>query len=118
MTAKRRGRNSKFKAKTRTPRDEGIHMPTQKQVISSLKEVIDPHTNINVYEMGLISELRISKKSVSLTFRPTSPFCPLGIQLARSIQNSLKSIKGVEKAQVKIVGHVYEDQINKALRDF
>ncbi len=91
-------------------------MPTEKQVISSLKEVIDPHTNISVYEMGLISELKVKKKAVSLTFRPTSPFCPLGMQLARSIQRSVESVKGVEKADVKVVGHVYEEQINGALK--
>lgn len=91
-------------------------MPTQKQVINTLKQVIDPHTNINVYDMGLISDMKVTKKSVSLTFRPTSPFCPLGVQLAQSIKHSLESIKGVDKANVKIVGHIYEDQINDGLK--
>jgi metal-sulfur cluster biosynthetic enzyme len=90
-------------------------MPTEKQVISTLKEVIDPHTNISVYEMGLISELKISKSSVSLTFRPTSPFCPLGAQLAQSIKHRLESLKGVSRVNVKIVGHVHEDRINDNL---
>jgi metal-sulfur cluster biosynthetic enzyme len=90
-------------------------MATEKQVISSLKEVIDPHTNISVYDMGLISELKVTKSSVSLTFRPTSPFCPLGAQLAQSIKHRLESIKGVSKARVKVIGHVHEDRINCAL---
>lgn len=87
-------------------------MPTEKQVITSLREVIDPHTNISVYEMGLISELKVTKDSVSVTFRPTSPFCPLGAQLAQSIKHRLEAIKGVSKAKVKVVGHVHEDHIN------
>jgi len=90
-------------------------MPTEKQVISTLKEVIDPHTNISVYEMGLISELKITKNSVSLTFRPTSPFCPLGAQLAQSIKHRLEALDGVSKAKVRVVGHVYEDRINRTL---
>lgn len=91
-------------------------MATRKQVISTLREVIDPHTNTSVYDMGLISELRVTKNSVSLTFRPTSPFCPLGMQLAHSIQRSLKMLKGVTNADVKVVGHVHEDQINGSLK--
>jgi metal-sulfur cluster biosynthetic enzyme len=88
---------------------------TEKEVISSLKEIIDPHSNISVYDMGLISELDVSKDAVSLTFRPTSPFCPLGVQLALNIKRRLQKLDGVKKARVKVVGHVQEDMINKTL---
>lgn len=92
-------------------------MPTEQEVISTLKEVVDPHTNISVYEMGLISELKVTKNSVSLTFRPTSPFCPLGVQLAHNIKRRLRDLKGTEKADVKVIGHVHEEMINKSLRE-
>jgi metal-sulfur cluster biosynthetic enzyme len=90
-------------------------MPTQKEVIKSLREIIDPHSNISVYDMGLISELKVTKSSVSLVFRPTSPFCPLGLQLAMNIKRRLLDLKGVKKADVVIVGHVQETHINEAL---
>jgi metal-sulfur cluster biosynthetic enzyme len=91
-------------------------MPTEKDVILTLREIIDPHTNLSVYEMGLISDLKVTGNSVSLTFRPTSPFCPLGIQLAHNIKRRLEDLKGIQKADVKVVGHVMEDQINKTLK--
>jgi len=92
-------------------------MPTENEVISTLKEIVDPHTNVNVYDMGLISELKVSKDAVSLTFRPTSPFCPLGVQLAHNIKRRVMSIDGVKKAKVKVVGHVHELMINKSLAE-
>jgi metal-sulfur cluster biosynthetic enzyme len=92
-------------------------MTTEREVILTLKEIIDPHTNMSVYEMGLISEIKVTSKSVSLTFRPTSPFCPLGVQLAQNIKRRLKDLKGIQKAEVKVVGHVMEDLINKALKE-
>jgi metal-sulfur cluster biosynthetic enzyme len=92
-------------------------MPTENEVIKTLKGIVDPHTNLSVYEMGLISELKVSKDAVSLTFRPTSPFCPLGLQLAHNIRRSLKHLKGTQKVDVKVVGHVMEDQINKSLKE-
>jgi metal-sulfur cluster biosynthetic enzyme len=67
--------------------------------------------------MGLISELMVSKDSVSLTFRPTSPFCPLGIQLAHNIKRRVLAINGVKKADVKVVGHIQEQMINKSLAE-
>ncbi|MBU0684344.1 MAG: iron-sulfur cluster assembly protein [Thermoplasmatota archaeon] len=92
-------------------------MPTKKEVVTALKEIVDPHTNVSVYDMGLISELEVTKDTVRLTFRPTSPFCPLGIQLAQNIKRRMKDLKGTRKANVKVVGHVMEDQINKSLQE-
>jgi len=91
-------------------------MPTEQQVVDALKEIIDPHTNMSVYDMGLISDINVTEEDVSLTFRPTSPFCPLGIHLALNIKRRLADIDGTKKADVKIVGHVQEDLINKQLQ--
>lgn len=93
------------------------NMATEQEVIQTLKEIIDPHSNISVYDMGLISDLSVSKEIISLTFRPTSPFCPLGVQLAMNIKRRLEHISGVKKAKVTVVGHCQEEQINKVLAD-
>jgi metal-sulfur cluster biosynthetic enzyme len=90
-------------------------MATEKQVIALLKEICDPHSNISVYEMGLISKLKVTKDSVSLVFRPTSPFCPLGMHLAANIQRRMMSIRGIKKVKVTVVGHVQEAMINETL---
>ena len=92
-------------------------MTTELEVVGALREVIDPHSEISVYDMGLISDLRIGKDSVSLTFRPTSPFCPLGVHLALNIKRRLLALKGVKKADVKVVGHVHESMINRTLAE-
>ena len=93
-------------------------MATEHDVLSTLKEIVDPHTEISVYEKGLISDLRVSADSVSLTFRPTSPFCPLGIQLAHNIKRRILAVKGGKRADVKVVGHVQEQMSNKSLAEF
>jgi metal-sulfur cluster biosynthetic enzyme len=54
---------------------------------------------------------------VSLVFRPTSPFCPLGMHLAANIKRRLMDIKGVKKVKVTVVGHVQESAINETLCD-
>ena len=90
-------------------------MPTEEQVVEALKEIIDPHTNMSVYDMGLISEINVTEDEVSLTFRPTSPFCPLGVHLALNIKRRLIGIEGTEKANVKVVGHTQEEMINREL---
>ncbi|MCS4540998.1 MAG: iron-sulfur cluster assembly protein [Euryarchaeota archaeon] len=91
-------------------------MVTENQVIEKLKEVMDPHTNTSVYDMNLISGLKINNGDVSLTFTPSSPFCPLGIQLAVAIKRKLMELKEVKKVDVNVVGHVQKDQLNELLK--
>lgn len=92
-------------------------MPTKEEVVEELKNVVDPHTGTDVYDMGLISDLEINDGSVSLTFTPTSPFCPMGVQLAVQIKKNLSQIEGLESDNINITveGHMQSDQINEKL---
>ncbi len=92
-------------------------MPSKEDVEEKLKDVVDPHTGMDVHSMGLISDLEVKDDSISLTFTPTSPFCPLGVQLAFMIKKAILGIEGVEEDKVDIVikGHINEEDINKQL---
>lgn len=85
----------------------------EQQVIERLKKVIDPHTRQSVWDMGLIENLKVEGNEVSLTFRPSSPFCPIGQQLAFAIKRSVEEL-GV-KAKVRVVGYVKENELNEVL---
>ena len=88
-------------------------MDRKESVIAALKTVVDPHTGMNVYDMGLISDIEFDGDSVSLTFMPTSPFCPVGVELAQSIREAALLVDGVERCEVKVVGHVRAEEINR-----
>ncbi len=90
-------------------------MDKKDEVVEMLRSVLDPHTGVSVYDMGLISEIVVSNDTVSLTFMPTSPFCPVGVELAKSIRDHILSIGGMKSCNVKVVGHIRADQINAAL---
>lgn len=90
-------------------------MDVQQRVIEALRQIVDPHTGVSVYEMGLVTDLKIEKDSVSLTFIPTSPVCPMGLELARDIKAEVSKIEGIKKCVVNVVGHVQADLINKQL---
>ncbi len=84
-------------------------------VVEVLREVIDPHTGVSVYDMGLVSELLVKDDNVSLTFMPTSPFCPVGIELAKAIREKVLSIEGMKKCDIKVIGHIRAEEINREL---
>ncbi|MFQ5815838.1 MAG: metal-sulfur cluster assembly factor [Candidatus Hydrothermarchaeaceae archaeon] len=86
------------------------------KVVDKLKEIMDPHTNTSLYDMGLISDLKVDNGSVSLTFTPSSPYCPIGVQLATAIKNGILSLDGVNAVDILVKGHVQEKQINEMLK--
>ncbi len=92
-------------------------MPEKEEVIERLEQVIDPETGTSVYDMGLISDLEVGEDSVSLTFTPTSPFCPLGVRLAVSIKKSIAALDDLEEEDIDITveGHLNKEQINEKL---
>lgn len=91
-------------------------MVSESEVIEKLKIVVDPHTGMSVYDMGLISDLKIEGDKISLKFTPTSPFCPIGANLAMGIKNVLKEIEGVKEVEVIVKGHVQEKELNEMLK--
>ena len=91
-------------------------MVDENTVIEELKKVIDPHTDQDVYEMGLVKDLKVEGDVVSLKFVPSSPYCPLGVQLATSIRDQVKGIEGVEKVDSTVDGYVQKDDLNRMLK--
>jgi len=92
-------------------------MVEKEDIVNALKEVIDPHTGTSVYDMGLIKDIVVEDSEVSLTFVPSSPFCPLGVQLSTQIKDKVKGIEGVEKTNIKVEGHIQEEELTKKLCD-
>ncbi len=90
-------------------------MTLEDKAIETLKCVMDPHTGISVWDMGLIHDMKFEGDIASLTFIPTSPFCPMGIQLAVAIKKALNKMKEINKANVTIQGHMNAKEINEML---
>ncbi|MEW5937926.1 MAG: metal-sulfur cluster assembly factor [Candidatus Thermoplasmatota archaeon] len=91
-------------------------MELKEKVAEALRGVMDPHTGVSVYEMGLISELKVDGNEVSFDFTPTSPYCPMGIQLAVMVKQAVEGVEGVEKVQITVKGHIQAQAINEMLR--
>ncbi len=90
------------------------NMVSEEAVIEKLKSIIDPHTGSSLYDMDLISELKVAEATVSLTFTPSSPYCPIGVRLAKAIKDGIESLGGVQ-ARVLVRGHVQAEYINQIL---
>jgi len=93
-------------------------MQLKEKIEHALRQVIDPETSMDVMRMQLIKNLNVNEDgSVSLTFIPSSPHCPLGFQLAISIHEAVKKVDGVSKAKIDVKNFVRADELKKILEE-
>jgi FeS assembly SUF system protein len=76
----------------------------EQKVIEKLKNCYDPEIPIDIYELGLIYEIKIDDNSnVYIKMTLTSPACPVAGSLPGEVKNKVKSIEGVNDVFVDIV---------------
>ena len=79
-------------------------IPNQDQVIEVLKTIFDPEIPVDIYELGLIYEVKISAEGVvDIDMTLTSPNCPVAESLPKEVEDKVAEMAGVGSAKVQIV---------------
>ena len=86
-----------------TAQDVKDLQPMYAAVIAALKEVYDPEIPVNIYDLGLIYELTISKsREVYILMTFTAPNCPMADQVMMEVQQGVESVPGVQKCTLEL----------------
>lgn len=76
----------------------------QSQVIEALRTCYDPEIPVNIYEMGLIYEVKVAADGgVLVVMTLTSPHCPAAQSLPQEAETKVKRVPGVTAVAVKVV---------------
>lgn len=79
-------------------------IPNQNQVIEVLKTIFDPEIPVDIYELGLIYDVKISAEGiVNINMTLTSPNCPVAESLPKEVEDKVAEMDGVTCAKVQIV---------------
>ncbi len=74
------------------------------KIIKILKTITDPELGIDVYNLGLIYDVKIDKSTVKIKMTFTTPMCPYGPMLMDMIESAIKDkIKEVKSVKIEIV---------------
>jgi len=75
----------------------------REEIITELKTVYDPEiTSINIFDLGLVYDIDIKDKNVTVTHTLTSMFCPMADEIQRNIKTAVERVEGVETVKVKL----------------
>ena len=82
-------------------------MPSQNDVITVLKTIFDPEIPVDIYELGLIYEVKFSDvdggQKVDIQMTLTSPNCPVAESMPNDVKQKVAAMNGVVEAKVDIV---------------
>tara|TARA_Y100000590_G_scaffold4521_1_gene6081 strand:+ start:214 stop:510 length:297 start_codon:yes stop_codon:yes gene_type:complete len=78
-------------------------MDLKNKVIDEIKKIYDPEIPVNIYELGLIYDISIKDKDVSVKMTLTSPNCPVAESLPKEVKDSILEIKEVNKVDLDLV---------------
>ncbi|PWK22680.1 FeS assembly SUF system protein [Arcicella aurantiaca] len=75
----------------------------KEEVIRAIKEVYDPEIPVNVYELGLIYDIKIFPvNNVYVLMTLTSPSCPSAEAIPVEIEQKIKEIAEVSDVSVEL----------------
>lgn len=70
-------------------------------IINVIKTIFDPEIPVNIYELGLIYDIRIdddANAEVDMTL--TSPNCPVAESLPQEVKSKIELIEGLKNVEV------------------
>ena len=73
------------------------------KIVEAIKKVYDPEIPVDIYELGLIYDIKIKKGDVEVIMTLTSPFCPVAGSLPKEVAARVAEVDGVKKSNVELV---------------
>jgi len=67
-----------------------------------LKTAYDPEIPVNIWELGLVYELKIDDGNVQITMTLTAPACPVAGEIIAEVQQKVEGVEGVSDVHVHL----------------
>jgi FeS assembly SUF system protein len=79
-------------------------MELKDQIINEIKKIYDPEIPVNIYELGLIYDIKIENKNTAkVKMTLTSPNCPVAESLPKEVKDSVMQVEGIDKVDLDLV---------------
>jgi FeS assembly SUF system protein len=78
-------------------------MELKEKVISEIRKIYDPEIPVNIYELGLIYDVKVEGDTAKIIMTLTSPNCPVAESLPKEVKDSAMQVEGIEKVNLDLV---------------
>ena len=79
-------------------------MELKEKIINEIKKIYDPEIPVNIYELGLIYEVKVEKNNnVKVKMTLTTPNCPVAESLPNEVKENIMKVEGVSDVNLNLV---------------
>ena len=78
-------------------------MSLKDKVIAEIKKIYDPEIPVNIYELGLIYDISVKDKDISVKMTLTTPNCPVAESLPKEVKDGAMQVEGIEDVDLELV---------------
>ena len=76
----------------------------ERNIIIALRQVYDPEIPVNIYDLGLIYEIKVDEDhNVFIQMTLTAPNCPLADYVVQQVKEAIEDVPGVVSATIELV---------------
>ena len=96
--------NAPFIARAGKKNNSSTRNIEKSEIVESLKTIHDPELPVNIYDLGLIYDIRlIDKNDLKIKMSLTAPGCPVAGEMPGLVANTLAKIPSVGLIEVELV---------------
>ena len=79
-------------------------MELKDQIINEIKKIYDPEIPVNIYDLGLIYDVKVENKNTAkVKMTLTSPNCPVAESLEKKVKDGIMQVEGIENVDLDLV---------------
>lgn len=79
-------------------------MNLERDIIRALRQVYDPEIPVNVYDLGLIYEIKVDEEhEVYIQMTLTAPNCPMADYVVEQVKSAVEDVPGVVSVRIDLV---------------
>ena len=78
-------------------------MDLREQVIAEIRKIYDPEIPVNIYELGLIYDVKVKENKAKIIMTLTTPNCPVAESLPQEVKDSIMQVEEIESVDLDLV---------------
>ena len=78
-------------------------MEIKDKIIEEIKKIYDPEVPVNIYDLGLIYDIKVNGNKAKIIMTLTTPNCPVAETLPKEVKDGAMQVKEIDDVDLELV---------------
>ena len=78
-------------------------MDVKNKIIEEIRKIYDPELPVNIYELGLIYDIKVDGSKAEIKMTLTTPNCPVAESLPKEVKEGAMQVEGIDNVDLQLV---------------